>query len=152
MDLAGSPFLRDHPRELPVPCFAKLQHLGVRMDLELGMHTDLLLEKRGSLQLRHELDKPDPVGKLSEEEAFLKSGVPAADDDELLRAAVEGSIAGGAEVDAGPDELLLAGYAEPLVRRSGGDDRCPGAVLLAAGSLGGHVVSWLRGNPSVHLR
>ena len=46
-------------------------------------------------------------GEPGQEQAFLDAAVAAADYEGVL-VAVEGAVAGGAEVDAGADEVVLA--------------------------------------------
>jgi len=49
----------------------------------------------------------DVIGELREEESFFESAVAAADDREVLRPSIEGTVAGGAEVDARANEIGL---------------------------------------------
>lgn len=67
------------------------------MALELRVAADLVLKVLGSLQLRIVFDDADASGELTQEEAFLEPGVPAADHQQLIGAPVEGTIAGGAK-------------------------------------------------------
>jgi hypothetical protein len=72
------------------------------------MIPDFVLEDLRAFERRAVRDEADPLGELAEEQSLLEGGVPAADDEQLLGALVEGSVARRAEVDARPDELLLA--------------------------------------------
>ena len=71
------------------------------------------------------------LGELGEEQAFLESGVTAAEDDYLVCALVEGTVAGGAEVDACTDEVFFTVDAGAAVRGAGGDEHSSSANLLA---------------------
>src|SRR3989442_10520646 len=79
-------------------------------------------------------------------EALLQRRVAAADHHQLVGPLVEGPVAGGAEVDPGPDEAVLAGDVEPAVRRAGGHDHGVGGEYLPGRQRGGEVVA-VRGDP-----
>src|ERR1039457_117405 len=92
----------------------------------------LVLEEAGGCQLRLALDDADALGELRQEEPLLERRVSATDDQKLVGAAVEGAVTRGAEVDAGADEVVLAGNPEASIGRSGGDERRVRLDLLAA--------------------
>jgi hypothetical protein len=81
-------------------------HAGVHGELGIGSHP-LLKDGRGGEAGAGQ--DPDPVGELGQVQPLLQGGVAASDDDDLVGAPVERPVAGGAEVDAGADEILLAG-------------------------------------------
>ena len=96
------------------------------------MLLDLLDDDLARGELVVARDDRDLLGELRQEDALFAGRVAAADDQHVL-AAVEGAVAGGAEVDAGADEVLLAGDAEPAVGRAEREQDRPGAVLRAVG-------------------
>ena len=77
------------------------------------------------------IDHGDMLGELREEQALLEPGVARAQDHELGRALVEGTVAGGAEVHAGADEVILARGTCAAVGRARGYQRRAGRDLLA---------------------
>src|SRR5581483_1651866 len=107
---AGFEIERDHRPELPAPVLPgpELLHLTAGPDLHLRMHPDLVLQEPAGLERDVAFQDRDLVGELGEEQTLLEPAVATAEDQELFRAAVEGAVARGAEVDAGPDQLVLA--------------------------------------------
>jgi hypothetical protein len=96
-----------------------------------GMREQPVLEDLLGAQLAAAVDQGDVVGVVGQVQRFLDRGVAAADHRDLL-AAVEEPVAGGAGRDALAAEPLLAGHAEPLGLRAGGDDEHVADVLVAA--------------------
>src|SRR5580700_10204438 len=85
-------------------------------------------------------EHPDLLGELGQVQTLLEGRVATADHQYLVGPLVEGPVTGGAEVDAGADEFLLAGDVETAVRRAGGHDHRVGGELLTGGQRGDHVV------------
>ena len=77
----------------------------------------------------------DLVDELREEQPLLETAVAAAEHDELVGALVERAVAGRAEVDAGADQVVLAGRAGPPVGRAGRDERGARVVVVAGRGL-----------------
>ncbi len=86
---------------------------------------------------------PDPVGELGQEQRLLQRRVAAADHQQLVGAPVERTVAGGAEVHARADQVVLARYPQPPVLRAGRDQHRAAGDLLTGGEL--HVHSALVG-------
>ena len=103
-------------------------HAGADVELRVGPHP-LLEHGRGGQAGAGQ--HPDLPGELGQVQALLQGGVAAADHHDLVGPLVEGPVAGRAEVDAGADEVLLAGHVKALVRRAGSDDHGVGGELLA---------------------
>src|SRR6202035_3064497 len=102
---------------------------------------DLVLKQPGGRELRLAVHDPDPAGKLGEEQSLLERRVAATNDQKFVGAAVKGPVAGGAEVDARADEVVLARDTEPAVRRPGCDQRRVCLDLLATGEVQADVTS-----------
>ena len=83
-------------------------------DLDLGVRADLLGDDLAAGQVRVAGHDRHLLGELGEEDALFARRVAAADDQHFL-VAVEGAVAGGAEVHAGADEVVLAGDLQPPV-------------------------------------
>ena len=57
---------------------------------------------------------PNLCGELGKVQSLLEGRIAAADDDDLVGPLVKRSVTGGAKVDAGPDEIILAGDIQRL--------------------------------------
>src|SRR6185312_14341510 len=80
------------------------------------------------------------VRELGEEDAFLAGGIAATDNDDVL-ATVERTIAGGAKVHAGAEEVVFTLDPEAPVRRTKGEEHCPGPVFATIGGVHDPVLS-----------
>ena len=93
----------------------KLDNLGVAVHHEVRVLVDLVLEEARCGELGLSLDDPDALREPGQEHSFLERRVSATDDQKLLGPAIERAVACGAEMDAGADEVVLAGDAEAPV-------------------------------------
>ena len=92
------------------------------------------------------LDHAHALGELREEQPLLEAGVAAADHHDLVGPSVEGTVARRAEMDAGPDQILLAGRLGAPVRRPRRDEHGAGVVMLAGRGLHVELVVALVGD------
>src|ERR1019366_7191975 len=111
----------------------KLDHLGVAVDDEARVVVHLVLEEARRGQLRVALHDADAGGEFRQEQAFLERRVTATNDQKLVGAAVERAVTGCAEMNAGADQIVLAGNAEAAIRGPCGDQCRVGLDLLTAG-------------------
>ena len=103
-------------------------HAG--MDRELRIGTNAVLEDRRGREIRT-CEDPHGVCKLGQMEPLLEGRVPSTDHHDFIGSLVERSVAGGAEVHATADQLVLAGNVETTILRPGRDDHGRRAELLA---------------------
>ena len=120
------------PHRLEAALARELDDLGVAMHHEAWIVVDLVLEEARGGELRLALHDADARGEPGEEQPFLERRVSATNDEKLLGPAIERAVAGGAEMHAGTDEVVLAGNAEAPVRRPGRDEHRVCLDLLAA--------------------
>src|SRR5262249_36063844 len=113
---------------------AKLRRLGVRNHLDLRVLLHLLDYDAAGAQLFVVGEDRHLACELGQKNALLAGGVAAADDQHLT-VAIEGAVAGGAEMDAGADEVILAWYAEAAVSRAHREEHSPALVLRAVRGL-----------------
>src|SRR5581483_9268484 len=74
----------------------------------------------------------------------FEPAVATAEDQELLRAPIEGAVARGAEVDAGPDQRVLARSVGSPVGGAGGHEHRPSVIVLAGRRLDVDLVTVAR--------
>ena len=83
-------------------------HLGLEADVNLRMALNLFPDHLGGFQFLPANQQRHPLRKLEQEKALFGRAVSAAHNHDG-HPLVKGGIAGGAEVDAGPDVTLFAG-------------------------------------------
>src|SRR5579863_2598212 len=144
--LAGATIPEPHGLEFPGA--GEADDLAVAMHHEMRIAVDLVLEQARRGELRLALHDPHLLRELGQEQPFLERRVSATDDQKLLGAAVEGTVARGAEVHARADEIVFTGNAESPVRRPRGDEHRMRLDLLAAREAEAYVAGFgpLRGD------
>ena len=137
-DLVAVPVAgHDGGEPAPLPLELDDVHAGADVELRVGPHPFLEHGRGGQAGAgKH----PDLLGELRQVQALLQGRVAAADHHHLVGPLVEGPVAGRAEVDAGADEVVLAGHVKAPVRRAGGHDHGVGGELLARRQRGDQVI------------
>src|SRR5579884_4504196 len=107
----------------------ELHYLGVETDIDLRRLESFVRRYLAGAQCGAARQNRHFRGEARQKRRLLYRAVAATNDGDLLPP-VEWAVAGGAEMDARADIVILALHAQPFVGRTGGDQHSLGAVHM----------------------